>query len=218
VIVHCPACRELVEVNELVASDKEGRAGVACAQCGVTTWLPLIDGAVSPSTAPLSAKLETTPSASETEVEAKPKPEAEPEPASAGLDPEARDEVRARLDKLDTNEAHAALAGEFAALLDAGWDDSKAHKRLIQLASAAGALAVLGVRYRTILDVLPDDERARSAQQEILGLATAQMHIAGGDIAERPNRTKLIALGLAAVIVIATMAGVAYMLRMVERL
>lgn len=178
-IFQCPTCRALVGASQVQV--QPGRAGLACAACGATAWLPdaahgsarVVD--VEPTVAP--APPPGLPSPSTAMVLA---PPTAPAPmttstAASTLDADVRARVRRQLTELPPqNDAQHELAAAFDTLLDA-WPGEPAHKALLKRASGAGELAFVGQRYRAVLEAAPGEPAARRAQEEVLTLAMAAM-------------------------------------------
>lgn len=164
-IVQCPSCRALVAVSAVILD--EGRAGIRCEACGEVSWLPA-EGATATSSAAPAPTSRPAPTS-------KPAPISRPATTSkpgAELPVEACRERLLGLPEVD--DGARPLVEAFDTLLER-WDDFEEHKRLIQRASLSGQLPVLGVRYRTVLEVRPEEPVARRAQQEILALAMATL-------------------------------------------
>ena len=121
--------------------------------------------------------------------------------------------VRARF-TIEPTGAQQGLAARFDRLLDGQWASDAEHKALLKTAAAAGELAFVGHRYRSVLDVVRDESRARAAQQELLTLAMATLSTQRSDegIDTRPSSAK-VALVVLAVAVVGAM--VVALLRMV---
>lgn len=167
-IVQCPACRALVDVERAVVDRGDPRAGLRCSACGVLTWLPAEseDTEEAPTAAPRVGSKDAPGVAPEAATEVDPKLEE----AVLGLPP--------------TSPAEEAIVDGLRALLPR-WHDAEAHRKLLQRAHAADSLPALGVRYRRVLEALPGDEPARRAQQEILGLALATFNTMATPTGER---------------------------------
>lgn len=176
-IYQCPACRALVGVDR--AELQPTRAGLHCEACGAVAWLPdaqsrsearVVD--VEPTARP-TAPRELLPSAGALVVAAPSAPAAPTGEARFGADTLAR--LRDKLASLPApTEPQRELATDFEQLLGS-WEGEAGHKALLKRASSAGELAFIGQRYRAVLDIVPQDERARRAQGEVLTLAMAAM-------------------------------------------
>lgn len=75
------------------------------------------------------------------------------------------------------------LHNGFVALLQR-WDDEAAHRALLQQADALSQLPALGMRYRTVLQRIPEDPAAKRAQQRIVQLAFASLPVRGEHTSE----------------------------------
>jgi hypothetical protein len=134
-----------------------------------------------------------------------------PAPSSAlapGFDAATVARVRARF-TIEPNAAQQGLAARFDRLLDGQWASDAEHKALLKTAAAAGELAFVGHRYRSVLDVVRDESRARSAQQELLTLAMATMSTQRSDegIDTSPSSAKVALVVLAVVVFGAVVVG-----------
>jgi hypothetical protein len=175
VVYQCPTCKNLVTVSAaMVDAD---RAGLVCASCGATTWLPgaqasrgdVIDVEVRPSSAP---SLSPTTAAGASAIV----PRAAQAVAGAGAwSHEERERVDGRVAKLTpATPGQAEVHASFHKLLDA-WASDVEHKAFVKKSSLAGELAFAGQLYRAVLDAAPLDPFAKRAQGEILTVAMATM-------------------------------------------
>ncbi|MCP4503880.1 MAG: hypothetical protein GY822_28470 [Deltaproteobacteria bacterium] len=191
VIVQCLTCRALVDVAQ-VQRVAEG-VHLHCSACDAASFLPEVNtpsslpedrneraepwnpqeneafassplpaGASSPSSELNSAKLDNETAVDETGAK---------EASLVAIDIE---KANAALEKLPTTEDPFGFATDFCELLD-HWDDAAAHAKLIQRAALQSSLPILGARYRAILDVNPEDVRAKAAQDQIMTQAMARM-------------------------------------------
>lgn len=156
-IVQCPACRELAQVERAVLDEGGRRAGLTCSACGGVSWLPT-DRADASDAAPVGAAAGGGSPATASSA-----------PSASAADPALEEAALG----LPATGAAEELVVEGLRQLLLRWDDPAAHRALIQRASEAGALPALGVRYRRVLEMRPGDEAAKRAQQEILNLALA---------------------------------------------
>ena len=72
------------------------------------------------------------------------------------------------------------------------WDDLDAHKKLVRRAALEEQLAPLGVRYRAVMQVRPDDATSKAAQEEILAQALVRMKSAPGGSNQDLERGKMV--------------------------
>ncbi len=172
VIFQCAACRALA-VADSIRVDGD-RAGLACTACGAITMLPVahrggarvVVDAESPRPAPPPKELPAPSSLA---------PAGQVAVRDGGLDGAARERVAARVARLPpVAEQQETLAAGFDKLL-ARWDDAAEHKRLLKSAAIAGELAFMGQRYRAVLEEVPGDAAAKTAQNEIMTLAMASL-------------------------------------------
>ena len=169
------------------------RAGIDCPECAVVTWLSGTDG-------PIDADAPTPP------------------PASKPLPARARVEIDVDALKLDApdGEAQEALAAAFAEALQAGWERTETHDALVQRAGLTDQLAFLGLRYRAVLDVAPDDEGARRARERILAQAMAKMTPIRAD--EAPGQGQGVKIALLTLATVAGLGAVVWLLRSLDAL
>ncbi len=177
-----------VVVDGRRASTGVALAGVPCEACGALTTLPIVEttssltASVDPSTAPAepSTTIANPPAVVTVASAAPPSSSTEPstEPSSdlvAAFAPDVLERIRARW--TEPTEAQLALAARFEALLERRWSTPSEHTALVKRAAAEDALAFIGQRYRSVLDVVNNEPRARAAQAELLTLATAMLTI-----------------------------------------
>ena len=177
-IVQCPACRALVVVERLLrADDDEARAGLRCSACGEVSWLPLVHAQEAPD--------EVEPEQAPEEAAPLPPVAAQNERAQqpagtkgTGMSAHDIDRVIEEIAQLaEVAEEEEDLAEAFIELLDQ-WDDEAQHKKLIKRAALEDRLAFVGLRYRAVLTVRPDDPVATRAQEEILVSAMSTLRMA----------------------------------------
>lgn len=231
-------------VDGSVAADGSARAGLCCSACGHTSWLPLsssslsllsslsslssapsvTDSPVSSVTSVVAPPASSPPASADDLVSTMLAPPAAPLPSTgpstgpstslaASFDAGTIALVRARF-TIEPTAAQQGLAARFDRLLDGQWANEAEHKALLKTAAAAGELAFVGHRYRSVLDVVRDESRARAAQQELLTLAMATMSTQRSDegIDTSPSSAKVALVVLAVVVVGAVVVG---LLRMV---
>jgi hypothetical protein len=204
-IVQCPSCRSLVAVDSVVVDGRRSTtgdplAGVRCEACGALTMLPIVEASApaadmtppESSTTALSAvtavRAPIAPTPFEQDSPATPSPLATPTssppslappstfgPDAPALPPDVLERIRVRWPAPTDVQAH--LAERFERLLENRWSEPTEHTALVKSAAADGELAFLGQRYRAVLDVVPNEPRARAAQGELLTLATAMMTV-----------------------------------------
>lgn len=221
VIAQCPSCRMLIAVERVVVDGD--RAGLRCSACQAVAWLPTAHAnsalpapsalpvvtALPPATIELPPPLALPASAL---VPIGPVAPAVMAPASAAtFDDDVLARISARLaPPADDAPRQHELAGRFAKLLTQ-WHSEVEHKQLLKAAAASDELAFIGSRYRAVLDVVRDDPRARTAQQELITLAMATMStsrsLAPAD--EPKSNTAKIVVAVVAVLVAALVFGVA---------
>lgn len=217
VVFQCMACRSLGSAYDFVVAADGTQAGLVCALCRFTSWLPIsghvdadapgeasggtpvtvtLEGArpswppassaaspppfsstSSSSSAPLTPLLTTTTTDPSSpllpSVALVPAP---PRALQASFAPDIVERIHARLNLLpEPSVAQLPLVERFEKLLVSSWSSESEHKGLLKMAAMAGELALVGARYRAVLDVVRDEPRARAAQQELLTLAMATM-------------------------------------------
>jgi hypothetical protein len=122
-------------------------------------------------------------------------PPAQPDTSIAVRDdvvvtPPFTEKLQARLARMPApTESQRVLDDSFKKLLTR-WEVDEDHKALVKLASLQGDLGFVGTRYRAVLDVAPDDTRAKKAQNDILALAMSQMAAVQGTANAEPARGK----------------------------
>ena len=182
VVFQCASCRALSVATSIDVDGK--RAGLRCDACGARTSLPIAGTGAGPTvvvdadaatraTQPeraLTAGLTLVPSATVTSIA----PSLVAAPPAVALtttfDADARRRIDERTAKLGGDGDD--LAQEFTALLGA-WANEAEHTRFLKKAAMTDRLAFAGQRYRAVLDVVPNDARAKKAQNDILTLAMA---------------------------------------------
>lgn len=92
---------------------------------------------------------------------------------TSAFPPDVLDRIRGRWSA--PSQTQELLAERFEHLLRGRWSESTEHTALVKRAAADDELAFLGQRYRSVLDTVPNEPRARAAQNELLTLATAMM-------------------------------------------
>ena len=188
VIVQCPSCKSLVDVVEAQVVLDEVR--LRCSACGKDAVLPTASSSTvsSPTEATEpSAKAQTPavddsdPSADEETPQSHPQPQAvadvDADRGDTNAPPQASvvdDDLREAVEAVLVDDSGKELADEFIALLP-HWHDAERHAKLIQKAAIMGQLPVVGLRYKAVLDVRPDDARAKAGQDQILTQAMLRM-------------------------------------------
>lgn len=213
-IFQCPACRALVATNVATQDDDNSRAGLVCTECGAVSWLPFQGGAAddvdAPGGADFSSSVDEERVAAVVQqaiVRASAKtPEKAAGDDAGGFDGDELAELRDALTEVDIEHDNAEVATAFSELLE-HWHDKDRHKKLIQQASLLDAMPALGVRYRKVLELLPDDARAQQGQKEILALAMAQMQTLAGSRSDAPDsrRGQVVAVLIVAVVLVGAM-------------
>ncbi len=194
-IVQCPSCRALVGVDSVVVDGQ--RAGLRCSACTAVAWLPTtltapsLPARTTTTTTTATPPLTSLPAVSvvpptTTAVAAIPTlaPPAftaaafVPLPHTAvvaGFDDNVIARVMAKIPELQSpSPEQAELAARFTRLLPQ-WHNEIEHKQLLKAAALINELALVGARYRAVLDVVREEPRARAAQQELVSLAMVTM-------------------------------------------
>jgi len=217
VVFQCAACRALVSAGAIAVDVSAGqgneRAGLACDACGATTWLPFADraagarvvdvdvGATNPS-APLALAASNAPSTAMVPVAG-----AAIATVGARFSDEQRGRIEARIAKLGpATDLQRDLSTTFERLLGQ-WGNEAEHKQFLKKASMVGELAFAGQRYRAVLEEAPADPQAKTAQNDILGLAMASMShvkdmggVAGNDGSEGKKKAAAVVILLVGIL------------------
>lgn len=193
VIVQCPSCKSLVDVVEAQVVLDEVR--LRCSACGKDAVLPTASSSTvsSPTEATEPSAKAQTPAVDDSDPSAdeetpQPQPKSQPQPQAVVADVDADrgdtnapaqasvvdDDLREAVEAVLVDDSGKELADEFIALLP-HWHDAERHAKLIQKAAIMGQLPVVGLRYKAVLDVRPDDARAKAGQDQILTQAMLRM-------------------------------------------
>ena len=191
-IVQCPACKALVEVGTVTLktdtadadSPGERAAGLTCPACDVTTWLF--------ENRPKSAAEDATVTMVHRPAQLPPKTDRAS--TDGALDVAT---IRGRIMELsdEDSESASAIADLFDDLLDDWYDDQK-HSALLERAALAEALAMIGARYRIVVETHPDEQRAIAARERIMQRAMLTLSASRDADGESPRKAHLFKLVL----------------------